>query len=129
LVDGQVAGNVLCWDDASRRMLAYWTGQTYSGLGDATRAPAVFLRQVETQPGICSPRSLLTSSPRSVCWGRAVSIACRSLTSVPSGPGSSTQSHWTCAHEHMRISALIRNDDCSASAPTSPPIPPASRRV
>lgn len=49
LADGQVARNIVSWDDAGRRMVGYWIGR-YWGHGVATRALVAFLRQVETWP-------------------------------------------------------------------------------
>lgn len=50
LVDGQVAGNVVAWDDAGRRSVGYWIGREFWGRGVATLALAAFLRIVTTRP-------------------------------------------------------------------------------
>ena len=38
--DGQVAGNIGCWEQDGRRLLGYWVGKEYWGRGLATRALA-----------------------------------------------------------------------------------------
>src|SRR5262245_54894106 len=38
LVDGQVAGNVVCFDQGGERLVGYWLGQEFWGCGVATRA-------------------------------------------------------------------------------------------
>lgn len=43
LVDGRVAGNIVSWNDAGRRMVGYCIGPDYWGQGVATRALAAFL--------------------------------------------------------------------------------------
>ncbi len=50
LFDGQVAGNVLSFEQSGRRMVGYWLGREYWGKGIATRALSQFLAQIETRP-------------------------------------------------------------------------------
>jgi RimJ/RimL family protein N-acetyltransferase len=40
VVDGDVAGNVVCWSDGKRRLVGYWIGREFWGRGIATRALA-----------------------------------------------------------------------------------------
>ena len=50
LVDGQVAGNVVSWEQIGERLVGYWLGQSYWGKGVATRALAAFLEHVTVRP-------------------------------------------------------------------------------
>jgi RimJ/RimL family protein N-acetyltransferase len=50
LVDGQVAGNVVSWEQDGRREVGYWIGRKYWGGGVATRALSKFLDLVKTRP-------------------------------------------------------------------------------
>ncbi|HMA34507.1 MAG TPA: GNAT family N-acetyltransferase [Chloroflexia bacterium] len=50
LVDGQVAGHLVSWDQAGAREVGYWLGRAYWGQGVATQALAAFLRQVPARP-------------------------------------------------------------------------------
>ena len=50
LVDGQVAGNIGSWEQDGQRDVGYWLGREYWGRGVATRALALFLRQVSARP-------------------------------------------------------------------------------
>ena len=50
LFDGQVAGNIVCWEQDGEREVGYWIGKQYWGNGIATRALAEFLNQVKTRP-------------------------------------------------------------------------------
>ncbi len=50
LVDGQVAGHVLRFDEAGRREVSYWLGKDYWGRGIATRALSAFLGQYQARP-------------------------------------------------------------------------------
>src|SRR5437773_1828052 len=43
LYDGQVAGNVVCWQQHGNHEVGYWLGKPYWGKGIATRALAQFL--------------------------------------------------------------------------------------
>ena len=50
LVDGQVAGNIVSFEQFGERQVGYWLGRNYWGQGFATRALAAFLRQVKARP-------------------------------------------------------------------------------
>ena len=50
LYDGQVAGNLGCWEQDGARVVGYWLGRPYWGRGIATRALAAFLAQMPTRP-------------------------------------------------------------------------------
>ena len=50
VVDGQVAGNVVSWEQAGKRLVGYWVGREYWGRGVATAALAEFLQYETTRP-------------------------------------------------------------------------------
>ncbi|HEV8566534.1 MAG TPA: GNAT family N-acetyltransferase [Actinoplanes sp.] len=50
VVDGQVAGNVVSWEQDGRRLVGYWFGRDHWGRGIATRALALFLDRVPLRP-------------------------------------------------------------------------------
>jgi len=50
LAGGQVAGNIVCFDQGGERLVGYWLGREYWGRGIATRALAAFLQQVPERP-------------------------------------------------------------------------------
>jgi RimJ/RimL family protein N-acetyltransferase len=50
VVDGEVAGNVVSWDQSGDRLVGYWLGRTYWGRGVATRALALFVAEVPARP-------------------------------------------------------------------------------
>jgi len=50
LFDGQVAGNIVCFEMSSKREVGYWIGKEYWGKGIATKALAAFLDHVKTRP-------------------------------------------------------------------------------
>jgi RimJ/RimL family protein N-acetyltransferase len=50
LVDGQVAGNVLCFERDGLREVGYWIGREFWGRGVATEALSQFLREVTVRP-------------------------------------------------------------------------------
>ena len=50
LVDGQVAGNIVCYEQGVEREVGYWLGKEYWGQGVATEALAQLLAQVQTRP-------------------------------------------------------------------------------
>jgi RimJ/RimL family protein N-acetyltransferase len=50
LFDGEVAGNIVCFEQLGDRDVGYWLGKEYWGKGIATRALEEFLRQIETRP-------------------------------------------------------------------------------
>jgi RimJ/RimL family protein N-acetyltransferase len=49
-VEGQVAGNVLTFIHAGKRVVGYWLGRDWWGRGLATRALAAFLEIVDERP-------------------------------------------------------------------------------
>jgi RimJ/RimL family protein N-acetyltransferase len=50
LVNGEVAGSVLVYEEDGHREVSYWIGRAFWGQGVATRALADFLREIETRP-------------------------------------------------------------------------------
>jgi RimJ/RimL family protein N-acetyltransferase len=50
LLDGEVVGNILGWEQAGDMFVGYWIGRAYWGNGIATRALTLFLTQVDTRP-------------------------------------------------------------------------------
>jgi len=50
LYNGQVAGNVVCFEQSGKREVGYWVGREFWGKGIATRALAAFLDQVKNRP-------------------------------------------------------------------------------
>ena len=50
LFEGQVAGNIVCWEQDGEREVGYWVGKDFWGKGIATKALAEFLIQVKTRP-------------------------------------------------------------------------------
>jgi len=50
LFDGQVAGNIVSWEQSGEREVGYWLGREYWGKGIATRALSAFLDHVKTRP-------------------------------------------------------------------------------
>jgi RimJ/RimL family protein N-acetyltransferase len=48
--DGEVAGNIGCWEADGRRLVGYWIGQEYWGRGLATQALAEVVRIVDARP-------------------------------------------------------------------------------
>jgi RimJ/RimL family protein N-acetyltransferase len=50
LVDGQVAGNIVSFEQSGEREVGYWIGRGYWGQGVATRALAAFLAHETTRP-------------------------------------------------------------------------------
>jgi len=50
LFDGQVAGNIVSWDQSGEREVGYWIGREYWGKGIATKALAEFLKVAKTRP-------------------------------------------------------------------------------
>jgi RimJ/RimL family protein N-acetyltransferase len=50
LVDGQVAGNIVSWDQSGQREVGYWIGREFWGRGIATRALSLFLEVVKMRP-------------------------------------------------------------------------------
>jgi RimJ/RimL family protein N-acetyltransferase len=50
LVDGRVAGNVVCWDAGGDRLVGYWIGREFWGAGVATAALRAFVDLVRERP-------------------------------------------------------------------------------
>jgi RimJ/RimL family protein N-acetyltransferase len=50
LVDGRVAGNVVCWWHDGQRLIGYWIGREFWGRGVATAALGRFVELVPTRP-------------------------------------------------------------------------------
>lgn len=48
--NGNVAGNMVCFDQLGEREVGYWLGKEYWGKGIATQALAEFLKHVDTRP-------------------------------------------------------------------------------
>lgn len=48
--EGNVAGNVLCWEHDGRRLVGYWLGRDFWGRGLATSALAELLDEVKIRP-------------------------------------------------------------------------------
>jgi RimJ/RimL family protein N-acetyltransferase len=48
--DGEVAGNIGCWEDDGRRLVGYWIGREFWGRGLATQALAELLDVVDGRP-------------------------------------------------------------------------------
>ena len=50
LFNGEVAGNIVCFEQLGDREVGYWLGKNYWGKGIATKALEEFLKQIETRP-------------------------------------------------------------------------------
>ena len=50
LFNGEVAGNIVCFEQLGDREVGYWLGKDYWGRGIATKALGEFLKQIETRP-------------------------------------------------------------------------------
>jgi len=50
LFSGQVAGNIVCWEQEGQRLVGYWIGKNYWGKGIATKALSEFLVCVKDRP-------------------------------------------------------------------------------
>lgn len=48
--NGEVAGNIVSWEQSGQRQVGYWLGREYWGKGIATRALAAFLGYVQSRP-------------------------------------------------------------------------------
>ena len=48
--EGNVAGNVLCWEMDGRRLVGYWLGREFWGKGLATQALAELVAEVTARP-------------------------------------------------------------------------------
>ena len=52
LIDGEVAGNIVSWEQDGEQEVGYWIGREFWGRGIATRALAEFLDQVMIRPTV-----------------------------------------------------------------------------
>jgi RimJ/RimL family protein N-acetyltransferase len=50
LLDGEVVGNMLSWEQSGDTLVGYWVGREHWGMGIATRALTLFLTEVDTRP-------------------------------------------------------------------------------
>ncbi len=50
IFDGQVAGNVVCFERSGQRQVGYWIGKEYWGKGIATKALSELLGYVKLRP-------------------------------------------------------------------------------
>jgi RimJ/RimL family protein N-acetyltransferase len=50
VVNGQVAGNLVSWNQDGHHEIGYWIGRDYWGRGIATEALALFIDQVKARP-------------------------------------------------------------------------------
>ena len=50
LFNGEVAGNIVCFEQLGEREVGYWLGKDFWGKGIATRALEEFLKTIETRP-------------------------------------------------------------------------------
>ncbi|MFA5787703.1 MAG: GNAT family N-acetyltransferase [Actinomycetota bacterium] len=50
LIDGEVAGNIVAFQQAERQLVGYWVGRDYWGQGIATQALTLFLHLVAARP-------------------------------------------------------------------------------
>jgi RimJ/RimL family protein N-acetyltransferase len=50
LFEGQVAGNIVSWEQSGQRLVGYWIGREFWGMGIATRALSEFLNDVKERP-------------------------------------------------------------------------------
>ncbi len=48
--EGQVAGNVVSWEQDGKRLIGYWVGREFWGRGVATRALQEFVLEVTERP-------------------------------------------------------------------------------
>jgi RimJ/RimL family protein N-acetyltransferase len=50
LFNGEVAGNIVCFEQLGEREVGYWLGKEFWGKGIATQALEEFLKTIETRP-------------------------------------------------------------------------------
>jgi len=50
VVDGEVAGNIVCWPQDGRRMVGYWYGERFWGRGIGSKALAMYLERMTVRP-------------------------------------------------------------------------------
>jgi RimJ/RimL family protein N-acetyltransferase len=50
LLDGEVVGHILSWEQSGEALVGYWVGRDHWGKGVASRALELFLVEVDTRP-------------------------------------------------------------------------------
>lgn len=50
LYNGEIAGNIVCFEQLGEREVGYWLGKEYWGKGIATHALEEFLKEIKTRP-------------------------------------------------------------------------------
>ena len=50
LFNGEVAGNMVCFEQLGEREVGYWLGREYWGKGIATQALTEFLKEIKSRP-------------------------------------------------------------------------------
>lgn len=50
VADGEIAGNIVSWDQDGKRLIGYWIGKDFWGRGIATAALAAFVEILQTRP-------------------------------------------------------------------------------
>ncbi len=87
LFNGEVAGNIVSWDQDDRREVGYWLGREYWGRGIATRALRAMLECVPRRPLYAHVARSNAASRRVLekCGFRIVS-ADRTLAGLPGEP-------------------------------------------
>ncbi|ADD45803.1 GNAT family N-acetyltransferase [Stackebrandtia nassauensis] len=55
LVDGEIAGNIGCWDVDGERFIGYWFGRKFWGRGIGTQAVRAFVDEVPWRPLFADP--------------------------------------------------------------------------
>ncbi len=50
LFNGEVAGNIVCFEQLGEREVGYWLGKEYWGKGIATKALEGFLKEIKIRP-------------------------------------------------------------------------------
>jgi len=53
MYDGQIAGNMVSWEQSGDREVGYWIGKEYWGKGIASRALSLFLNYVQGTTSLC----------------------------------------------------------------------------
>ena len=92
LLDGEVVGNMLSWEQSGDTLVGYWIGREYWGRGVATRALALFLTEVDERPlhaYVAEPQRRAPSG----CWRSAGSGSWASRRSRSRACGSTSASY------------------------------------
>ena len=50
VANGEVAGNIVCWEQEGERRIGYWIGREHWGQGIASQALSQFLNQIAERP-------------------------------------------------------------------------------